>query len=176
MPRFSDDPLLQTTRGVLYLILTILIVAGTVLAIASAALPLWWSEALAELGKENPGARTDGLLPELLALFATLIVVIGLVWTALRKLLAIVRSVGDGDAFIAANAYRLRAIGWLLVATQLVGIPLALLASHIADRFGDNDVDFDISVSGLLSILLTFVLARVFERGAAMREEMEGTV
>ena len=53
---------------------------------------------------------------------------------------------------------------------------MALLASKVADRFGENDVNYEISVSGLLAILMTFVLARVFQRGAEMREELEGTV
>ena len=33
-----------------------------------------------------------------------------------------------------------------------------------------------IDLNGILSILLAFVLAAVFERGAAMRDELEGTV
>jgi hypothetical protein len=32
------------------------------------------------------------------------------------------------------------------------------------------------SIAGLLAILLTFVLARVFAEGARMRDDLEGTV
>ena len=42
--------------------------------------------------------------------------------------------------------------------------------------FGENNVDNDLSLSGILAILLVFILAGVFERGAEMREELEGTV
>ena len=172
----AKDPLLNTTRVVLYIILGIVGFAGVVLALASAGLPLWWTDALAAITRENPKVSPDGLLPLLLVLFAGVMVILGLVWTVVRKLIAIVATVSDGDPFVRANAIRLRFIGWLLIAIELGGIPLALLASRVADRFGDNDVNYEISVSGLLAILMTFVLARVFQRGAEMREELEGTV
>ena len=48
------------------------------------------------------------------------------------------------------------------------------------DKLDNPNVEFDveaaIDVTGLLTILLVFILARVFERGVAMREELEGTV
>lgn len=176
MTQIKDDTLLKTTRGVIYFVLGIVAVAGGALAIASIAVPIWWSDIVAMAVKENPEVDMAGLLPPLLVMFAGCIVILGLVWTALRKLLAIVRTVGEGDPFVTANAVRLRAIGWLLVAIEVIGIPLALLAGNIADRFGDSDTGLDFSPTGLLAILLAFVLARVFERGAAMREEMEGTV
>ena len=172
----AKDPLLNTTRLVLYIILGIVGIAGVALALASAALPLWWNDALAAIARENPKISPEGLLPMLLVLFAAIMVILGLVWTVVRKLIAIVGTVSEGDPFVRANAIRLRAIGWLLIAIEVGGIPLAILASRVADRFGDNDVNYEISVSGLLAILMTFVLARVFQRGAEMREELEGTV
>ena len=50
---------------------------------------------------------------------------------------------------------------------------MGLWAAAYSDKI---DIDFDISVTGILLILLLFVLARVFERGADMREEIEATV
>ena len=170
------DPLLNTTRVVLFIILGIVGFVGVALALASAALPLWWDDALGAIVRERPTVSPDGLQPMLLVLFAGIIVILGLVWTVVRKLIAIVGTVSEGDPFVRANAIRLRSIGWLLIAIELGGIPVALLASRVADHFGDNDVTYEISVSGLLAILMTFVLARVFKRGAEMREELEGTV
>ena len=94
----------------------------------------------------------------------------------MRKLLAIVASVEQGDPFVRANALRLKAIGWLMVGIQIVGIPLALAAGEAADMFGESDTGLDMSLNGILSILLVFILAGIFEHGAAMREELEGTV
>ena len=170
------DPLLKTTRLVLFVILGMVGFAGVVIALTSVALPLWWDDALAALARERPKISAEGLLPLLLVLFAGIILILGLVWTIVRKLIAIVGTVSDGDPFVRANAIRLRTIGWLLIAIELGGIPLAVLASRVADHFGENDVNYEISVSGLLAILMTFVLARVFKRGAEMREELEGTV
>ena len=45
----------------------------------------------------------------------------------------------------------------------------AEIRSQFADMGGIN-------LQGILAILLAFVLAAVFERGAAMRDELEGTV
>ena len=172
----AKDPLLNTTRVVLYFILGIVGFAGVVLALTSATLPLWWDDALAAITRENPKVSPGGLLPLLLVLFAGIMVILGLVWTVVRKLIAIVGTVSDGDPFVHANAIRLRFIGWLLIAIEVGGIPLSILASRVAERFGENDVNYEISISGLLAILMTFVLARVFQRGADMREELEGTV
>ena len=40
----------------------------------------------------------------------------------------------------------------------------------------DLRADFGFSGGGLLLMLVLFILARVFRRGAEMREELEGTV
>jgi Protein of unknown function (DUF2975) len=94
----------------------------------------------------------------------------------MRKLLSIINSVEQGNPFITANAIRLRAIGWIMVGIQIIGLPLAAAAGNVADMFGENDVGFDLPINGILAILLVFILAGIFERGAEMREELEGTV
>jgi hypothetical protein len=38
------------------------------------------------------------------------------------------------------------------------------------------DIDWSFSPTRWVAVLLLFVLARVFEQGAQMREELEGTV
>ena len=164
------------TRWLVYLIMGLVAFAGTVIAIVSVALPFYWTEAAAELAKEHPTLDTVALYPKIYAIFALGIMILGLIWAIMRKLLAIIASVEDGNPFVLANAIRLKAIGWLMVAVQLIGIPLAVVASETADLFGDNNVDFNFSLNGILSILLVFILAGIFEHGAQMREELEGTV
>jgi hypothetical protein len=176
MTRIADNRILRITKLLVFLIMGFVAVGGVVLALVSVGLPLYWNEALAEIAKEKPGIDASSLLPGLLAIFALGIVVLGLLWTMMRKLLTIIDSVEDGNPFIMANAVRLRAIGWMMVGVQIVGLPLATAAGNVADLFGENDVGFDLPINGILAILLVFILAGIFERGAEMREELEGTV
>ena len=94
----------------------------------------------------------------------------------LKRLLAMVETVRAGDPFVAANAYRLHAIAWLMVALQLISITIAGIAKAISTPQHPFDLDAGFSVNSWLAIILTFVLARVFAEGALMREDLEGTV
>jgi Protein of unknown function (DUF2975) len=176
MTEIADNRILRITKLLVFLIMGFVAFGGVVLALVSVGLPVFWTEALAEIAKENPGIDTRNLLPGLLSIFALGLLVLGLIWAMMRKLLAIIDSVEDRNPFISANAVRLRMIGWLMVGVQIVGLPLAVVAGNVADIFGENNVDMDFSLNGILAILLVFILAGIFERGAEMREELEGTV
>jgi hypothetical protein len=171
-----NGKLLRVTRWLLLLILGLLAVAGLIILAVGAILPFHWTEAVAQIAKEYPNLDASALFPKIYAIFGLGLLVLGAVGTIMRKLLAIIDSVALGDPFVLVNAARLKAIGWLMVAVQIIGIPLAVVAREAADLFGKNNVDLDLSLNGILAILLVFVLAGIFERGAAMREELEGTV
>ena len=94
----------------------------------------------------------------------------------LRRLVAIVETVRQGDPFIAANAYRLHAIAWVLVGLNLLSMVIGGIAGAISSRDYPLHVDAGFSINGWLAVLLTFVLARVFAAGAVMREDLEGTI
>lgn len=94
----------------------------------------------------------------------------------LKRLLAMVDTVRAGDPFVAANAYRLHAIAWLMVVLQLISIVISVIARVISTPEHPFDLDAGFSVNSWLAIILTFVLARVFAEGALMREDLEGTV
>lgn len=176
MTEIADNRILRITKLLVFLIMGFVAAGAAVLALVSVGLPLFWTEALAEIAKERPGIDTSNLLPGLLSIFALGLLVLGLIWTIMRKLLAIIDSVEDRNPFVIANAIRLRAIGWLMVGVQIVGLPLATAAGNVADIFGENDVGFELPLNGILAILLVFILAGIFELGAEMREELEGTV
>lgn len=113
----------------------------------------------------------DGLRAVMLAGLVAVYVVARL----LRALLAIVRSVRAGDPFIAINALRIRTIGWMLLALQL--LDLAWGASTFWFRANHIDiVDWQPSFTGWLAVLVAFVLARVFKTGAAMRDDLAAVV
>ena len=94
----------------------------------------------------------------------------------LTRLLKIVETVGRGDPFVAANAYRLQAIAWVLLLLQLLSISIAAIGKTIASREFPLHLDAGFSINGWLAVLLTFVLARVFAEGTLMREDLEGTI
>jgi len=94
----------------------------------------------------------------------------------LSRLVAIVETVRCGDAFIAANAYRLNAIAWVLLALQLLSLAIAAVGKWISTPDFPMHLDAGFSTSGWLAVVLTFVLARVFAQGSLMRDDLEGTV
>jgi hypothetical protein len=109
------------------------------------------------------------------------VAVLGLVgipinYLVLRRLLAMVETVRDGDPFVAANALRLRSIAWALLALQLLGMLIGFVGKSLSTPDHPVDLNAGFSVNGWLAVLLTFVLAHVFAEGARMREDLEGTV
>jgi hypothetical protein len=110
-----------------------------------------------------------------------LIALIGIAATPLhyvvfKKLLAMVETVRAGDPFVAANATRLQAIAWTLLALQCLSIVVGVTAKAVALPGRPLHMDGGFSINGWLAVLLTFLLARVFAEGAVMREDLEGTV
>lgn len=109
-----------------------------------------------------------------------ILVGLGIMWCIandrlLKALLQLTESARNGDPFVEANVSRLRAIGWSLLAMQILGILVGMAAARfeigsLADRYSSP------SIAGWLSVLIAFVLAEVFAVGSAMREEQEGTV
>ena len=101
------------------------------------------------------------------------LVLVALVHLILRRLLAIVDSVRGGDPFVVENAKRLQAIAWCMLGIELLRITVAVIGAAVSiDKVGATGF----SVAPWLAILLLFVLAGVFMRGARMRADLEGTV
>lgn len=93
-----------------------------------------------------------------------------------KRLLMMVDTVRAGDPFVAANAYRLHAIAWLLVAMQLISMTVAGIGRVISTKEHPFHLDAGFSANSWLAIIMCFVLARVFAEGTLMREDLEGTV
>ncbi|MDI9239544.1 DUF2975 domain-containing protein [Lysobacter sp. LF1] len=96
----------------------------------------------------------------------------GIVHTVLRRLLAIVDTVRGGDPFIAANARRLNAIAWSVLALEVLRMIVAAIASAVWEP---GKID-GFSFAPWLAVLMLFVLSGVFAHGARMRADLEGTV
>ena len=109
------------------------------------------------------------------------IAVLGLVATplnhaVLKRLLAIVGTVRAGVPFVAANASRLQAIAWVLLALNLLSIVIGAIARTVSTPAHPLHLNAGFSINGWLAVVLTFVLARVFAQGALMRSDVESTV
>ena len=83
----------------------------------------------------------------------------------LKRLLAIVDSVRAGNTFFAGNAERARAIGWALVALQILSIVIGGIAARVSTAAHPIDVDAGFSKGGWLAVLIAFLLARVLADG-----------
>jgi len=99
-----------------------------------------------------------------------------LTYLILKRLLAMIRTVRVGDPFVAANAYRLQAIAWLMVALQLISITIGAIGKAISTPEHPFHLDAGFSLNSWVAILLIFVLARVFAEGTLMREDLDGTI
>jgi hypothetical protein len=109
------------------------------------------------------------------------VVVIGIVGAyvvhrVLRELQAMVDTVRDGDPFVAGNARRLQAIAWWVLAGEGLRLLVGTIAWSVSRYAQPLHIHIDFSLAPWLTVLLLFVLARVFDEGARMRADLEGTV
>ena len=161
-----------------HVMLRILIVVNWLVAAAIAVLLLAMptEQWLMSVFKLSPSPEADRLIMAFHAIAVLGLVAIPVNYVVLKRLLAIVETVRAGDPFVAANAYRLQAIAWALLALQLLSLVIGAIARTISTPAHPVHLDAGFSISGWLTVLLTFLLARVFAEGALMREDLAGTV
>jgi Protein of unknown function (DUF2975) len=168
----------STALSTAYVVLRILIVlnwlggAGIVVLLVALPHEQW---IMTELGL-SPSAEAQRIVMGLRAVAVIGLITIPLNHAVLKRLVAIVETVRTGDPFVAANAHRLRAIAWALLAMQLLSLVVGAIAKVISTPAHPFDFDAGFSINGWLGVLLTFLLARVFTEGTIMREDLEGTV
>ena len=126
--------------------------------------------------KLSPSPEAERLVMGLRAIAVLGLAAIPLNYAVLKRLVAIVETVRGGDPFVAANASRLQAIAWALLALQLLSVVIGAIAKAVSTPAHPVHLDAGFSINGWLAVLLTFLLARVFAEGTLMREDLEGTV
>ena len=161
-----------------YVVLRILIVVNWLMGAAILALLVvmpneQWIMAAFKL---SPSPDAERLIMGLRAVAVLGLVGIPLNYAVLKRLLAIVLTVRAGDPFVAANAHRLQAIAWALLALQLLSLVIGAIGKAVSSPAHPVHLDAGFSISGWLAVILTFLLARVFAEGTLMREDLEGTV
>ncbi len=126
--------------------------------------------------KLTPSPETEQLVMGMRAIAVLGLAVIPLNYVVLKRLIAMVETVRAGDPFVAANANRLQAIAWALLALQLLSLVIGAIAKALSTPAHPLNLNAGFSINGWLAVILTFVLARVFAEGALMREDLERTV
>jgi Protein of unknown function (DUF2975) len=171
----SRDPLLTIAKGMVWVILAILAFSGIIVTICIPAVLIFGAEFVGAAELNPLPFKTRALIVLLLAGVAGLLY---LAWRFFYAMLAIARSVGEGDPFAPANADRLTAMAWTVLAINILAIPLAALGMHIATLAGKTGGTMQgaFDLGGIILALTLFILARVFRHGAAMRADLEGTV
>jgi hypothetical protein len=77
---------------------------------------------------------------------------------------------------VAENAGKLRTIAWSVLGLELLHLAVGVVAAIASSESAPLDINWSFSLTRWLAVLLLFVLASVFEHGARLREDLEGTV
>lgn len=174
----SSPASLSAALPIAYVMLRILVVVNWLGGVAILALLVvmpneqWIMTAF----KLSPSPEAERLVMGLRAIAVLGLAATPLNHVVLKRLLAIVGTVRAGDPFVAANASRLQAIAWVLLALNLLSIVIGAIAKTVSIPAHPLDLDAGFSINGWLIVLLTFVLARVIAEGALMREDVAGTL
>jgi hypothetical protein len=177
----GNDLLLIAGKSLTLLIQGVMALAGGVVLLVMVALPFYQDSINADGRIEFGPGFTDLPLAAVLALLALISVLCALVFLFFGKLRGIIDTVAAGDPFVPENADRLSAMGWILIgiyALTFVTTATAAAVSAWAAQFTEISVKggLEVDVMPVMMILVLFILARVFKHGAAMREDLEGTV
>ena len=170
----SSSPALPITHVVLRILVVLNLLGGVAILVLLLLTPneQWIMKAF----KLSPSPEAERLVMGLRAIAVLGLVSIPINHIILKRLLAIVGTVREGDPFVAANASRLQAVAWALLALQILSIVIGAIAKAVSTPAHPLHLNAGFSINGWLAVLLTFLLARVFAEGALMREDLEGTV
>ena len=176
MTTLREDPLLGIARAILTFLMGLTIFVGAAITLALPVVVLNQQKVIIEFGKSPTTTSGGDVIGAILAVFVLVVALAALSFLFLRHLRRIVDTVRQGEPFIPENAVRLRTMGWLSLVLQVVALFAGALTVWLEEVTKDLEANFDVSIGGLLLPLVLFILARVFRRGAEMREELEGTV
>lgn len=177
----NRDALLIACKALILPIQGVMAVAGGLMALLAIASPFFANyfdtEMQAEIGPDfvaMPVGAVVGLL--LLVSMAC-----ALAFLFFGKLREIINSVAAGDPFAPQNADRLSAMAWFQIGLYSMRFIVPVIESAIMEwrlQFSEARVSdgLDLNVFQIVLILTLFILARVFSHGAAMRDDLEGTV
>src|ERR1700694_3293085 len=174
MTKSSLDSLTLSRRVLRILIKLNLLMGALILAllIASLIAESWVMRALGA----RPAPRNSMLFVGMRLIMVIGICSVPMSRLVVARLLAIVETVKVGNPFVMANAVRLKTIAWAILGLELLHFTVGAIAEGVSTPAVPLNISSGFSLTRWLTVLLLFVLARVFEQGARMREDLEGTV
>ncbi|VAV91768.1 hypothetical protein MNBD_ALPHA04-1252 [hydrothermal vent metagenome] len=180
----SNDIVLKSARGILIFGKWAILFAIGMIAIGLLVIPFCYQSLLAEMAELFANPPTPEVFGMIALILILVVVMLLLTLFAVNRLRRVVDSVGEGNPFTRINGTRLRGIGIAAIAIQIITFCTSLLGAGLITMLGETKpgTDFDVSIeanislTGILLVLLLIILARVFDRGADMREELEGTI
>jgi hypothetical protein len=132
----------------------------------------WESKIISALAEDSATRSAAATLIVVRAVMLVGILMVPLAHLLLTRLRAIVTTVQDGDPFVPANARRLTGIAWALLGIQVVDLGFGIVSMSYAVE----EMPWTFALTPWLAVLLLFVLARVFEHGTRMRDELAATI
>lgn len=179
MQNFTRDPLLMVAKAITWFLIAVMGFAAGFIILATPFVPFNHGRIIAELSAKGvtAGPEFTATLTIMLLFIAGLL--IAAIWFV-RLLQKMINSVEEGDPFAPVNADRLNRMAWISLSIFIASFPIGAMVAWVANIAADagENVNAEVDFGGgalLLSVVL-FILARVFRHGAAMREDLEGTV
>ena len=169
----QPDAVMKTAAAVLRLLVILNLVVGAIFALTLAF--TFHSAVPAMLAREFGAEAAPGLVAAMRLVMLVGLVVVPFAHVLLTRLRAMVATVAAGDPFVADNAARLKTIAWCLLGIQFCDLAYGYVALTVGTRT-EALSGWTFSLTGWVAVLLLFVLARVFDHGTRLRDDLEGTV
>lgn len=167
-----SNPALGLSRALLSTLIVLNLALGAVVVLAFLA-SFVFEDTLAASYRRR-GMDAGVLVPTLRVMIVLGAPYVATLHRLLSRLREIVETVQVGAPFVPENAARLKTIAWCMLVLQLLhlgfGVTVAIAAAAKAD------IDWSFSISGWVAVVLLFVLARVFEEGTRMRDDLEAMI
>lgn len=170
----TSDPALSLSRVRLQLLIGLNLVVGAGFFVLLAASFVFESAFVGYYRTHIPAADTALLIPTLRAMVLLGAPMFAAIHVLLTRILDIVETVRHGRAFVVENAVRLRTIAWALLLLQVLHLGFGVAVRFV--NTANVEMEWDFSLTGWQAVLLSFVLARVFEEGARMRDDLEAMI
>lgn len=170
-----SDRLTTATRAVIKLFILANLGLGVLFALALLlSFPFEARLAAQLVAKYGAAVDSEGVIGAIRWLALVGMASVWVVHQVLAPLNAIIATIG-ADPFVLANADRLTRIGWGLLGIQIIHLVAGGFVGWL-QSYGVDTATWTPQLGGWLGVLLAFVLARVFRRGAEMRDDLAMTV
>lgn len=167
--------MLKTTRWILRGLNWANWIIGVLIVVAGVALGYFLSDQFLATAARSGAISPQALLDFVRVVFPMTAVVVVLAHIIFTRLIAVIDSASTGGAFTHVNAAHLRTVAWALLGTQIVDLGIGIYSQSLSVASGEY-LGWSFGITGWLAVLLLFVLARIFETGAAMQADLSGTV